>query len=317
MPKRRRRSFTAEFKKSLGLAAVSSETRREAILTLMAEYPVRLICRATGWPRSSVYRETAPADTEDRLRRAIGRLAARWPTYGYRRLTAMLRREGWSINGKRVRWLMTEMGLKGKAPVRRRRTTNSRHDFPRYPNLVEDLEVTRPDQVWVADITYVRLRGEFVYLAVVMDVFTRRVRGWELGRGLDQGLTLAALKRAMRNGRRPEVHHSDQGVQYAATAYTELLAGRGVAISMVAAGKPEENGFAERLMRTIKEEEVDLSEYEDLAEARGHLGRFLDDVYSTKRIHSSLGYLTPAEFEQQWLRGQRAASLIMSGGPPR
>ena len=123
----------------------------------------------------------------------------------------MLRREGWSVNGKRVRRLMAEMGLKGKAPVRRRRTTDSRHDFPRYPNLVEGLVVARPDQVWVADITYVRLREEFVYLAVLMDVFTRRVRGWELGRSLDQGLTLAALRRAMREGRRPEVHHSDQG----------------------------------------------------------------------------------------------------------
>ena len=134
---------------------------------------------------------------------ALGRLAARWPTYGYRRLTVMLRREGWSVNGKRVRRLMAEMGLKGKAPVRRRRTTDSRHDFPRYPNLVERLEVTRPDQVWVADITYVKLREEFVYLAVLMDVFTRRVRGWELGRSLDQGLTLAALRRAMRGADGP------------------------------------------------------------------------------------------------------------------
>ena len=149
------------------------------------------------------------------------------------------------------------------------------------------------------DITYVRLREEFVYLAVVMDVFARRVRGWEF----DQGLTLAALRRAMRR-RRPEVHHSDQGVQYAATAYTDLLAGRRVAISMAAIGKPEENGFAERLMRTIREEEIDLSEYRDFADAYGQLGRFLDDVYNRKRIHSSLGYLTPAEFERQWLKRQ-------------
>ncbi len=169
----------------------------------MDEYPLRLICRATGWPRSSIYREDAPAADEGRLRRALGRLTARWPTYGYRRLTAMLRREGWSVNGKRVRRLMAEMGLKGKAPVRRRRTTDSRHDFPRYPNLVGGLEVTRPDHVWVADITYVRLREEFVYLAVLMDVFTRRVRGWELGRGLDQGLTLSALKQAMRERSSP------------------------------------------------------------------------------------------------------------------
>ena len=201
---------------------------------------------------------------------------------------------------------MAEMGLQGKAPVRRQRTTDSRYDFPRYPNLVVGLVVTRPDQVWVADITYVRLREEFVYLAVLMDVFTRRVRGWELGRNLDQGLTLAALRRAMRGGRRPEVHHSDQGVQYAATAYTDLLAGRYVAISMAAVGKPEENGFAERLMRTIREEEIDLTEYRDFADAYGQMGRFLDDVYNRKRIHSSLGYLTRAEFEQRWLRGQGA-----------
>ena len=166
----------------------------------------------------------------------------------------------------------------------------------------------RSDHVSVADNTYMRLREEFVYLAVLMDVFTRRVRGWELGRGLDQGLTQAALWRAMRRGRRPDIHHSDQGVQYAATAYTDLLASRGVAISMAAVGKPEENGFAERLVRTIREEEIDLSEYRDFADAYGQLGRFLDDVYK-KRIHSALGYLTPAEFEQQWLRGQRAASF--------
>jgi transposase InsO family protein len=221
----------------------------------------------------------------------------------------MLRREGWSVNGKRVRRLMAEMGLKGKAPVRRRRTTDSRHDFTRYPNLVERLEVTRPDQVWVADITYVRLREEFVYLAIVMDVFTRRVRGWDLGRSLDQGLTLAALSPAMRRGRRPEIHHSDQGVHYASTAYTDLLASRGVAISMAAVGKPEENGFAERLMRTVKEEEIDLSEYRDFADASGQLGRFLDAVYNHKRIHLSLGYLTPAEFERQWLQGQKAMTL--------
>jgi putative transposase len=239
----------------------------------------------------------------------LGRLAARWPTYGYRRLTRMLRREGWQVNEKRVRRVMHELGLCGKAPVRNHRTTDSKHDFPRYPNLVAGLEVVRPEQVWVADITYVRLHEDFVYLAVLMDVFTRRIRGWELGRRLDQGLSLSALKRAMRRGRRPEIHHSDQGVQYAATAYTELLAGRGVAISMAAVGKPEENGFAERLMRTIKEEEVDLSEYRDFADAYGQLGRFLDDVYNRKRIHSSLGYLTPAEFEQQWLRSQEPAAL--------
>ena len=154
-----------------------------------------------------------------------------------------------------------------------------------------------------------RLRADFVYLAVLMDVFTRCVRGWELGRSLDGGLTLRALGRALR-GRHPEVHHSDQGVQYAATAYVERLAAAGTAASRAAVGAPEENGYAERLMRTIKEEEVDLSEYEGFADARRQLGRFLDAVYNRKRIHSSLGYLTPREFEQQWLKEQSNATAL-------
>ena len=200
---------------------------------------------------------------------------------------------------------MADLGLSGAAPVRRKRTTDSNHGFPRWPNLVEGLEVVRPDQVWVADITYIRLRRDFVYLAVIMDVFTRLIRGWHLGRGLDGGLTLQALERAQAQGR-PEIHHSDQGVQYAAAAYVRRLTSRGVSISMAAVGKPEENGFAERLMRTIKEEEVDLSEYLDYADALRQLGRFLDAVYNHKRIHSALGYLTPAEFEEQWRSRQPA-----------
>jgi putative transposase len=277
-------------------------------MTLAGEYPVRLLCRALGWPRAGLYRTSAPPAGEADLRRAVERLAGAWPTYGYRRLTAMLRREGRSVNAKRVRRVMAELGLQGKAPARRVRTTDSAHAFPRYPNLVEGLAVERPDQVWVADITYVRLRAEFVYLAVLMDVFTRRIRGWELSRSLDQSLTLAALGRALRFGA-PEVHHSDQGVQYAATDYVRRLTARGVAISMAAVGKPEENGYAERLMRTIKEEEVALTEYQDFADARRQLGRFLDAVYNRKRIHSSLGYLTPEEFEQQWRAGR-------AGQPP-
>jgi transposase InsO family protein len=166
--------------------------------------------------------------------------------------------------------------------------------------------VGRPDQVWVADITYIRLMNEFIYLSVIMDVFTRCIRGWHLGRSLEQELTLTSLEVALERGR-PEIHHSDQGVQYAATAYVEMLIAAGAAISMASVGEPEENGYAERLMRTIKEEEVDLSEYEDFSDALRGLGWFLDDVYNRKRIHSSLGYLTPAEFEQQWIstRGSR------------
>ena len=163
--------------------------------------------------------------------------------------------------------------------------------------------------MWVADITYVRVRSEFVYLAVLMDVFTRAIRGCELSRSLDGGLTLTALGRAVRRGR-PGIHHSDQGVQYAAAAYVERLAAVGAAISMAAVGVPEENGYAERLIRTIKEEEVALTEYRDYPDARRQLGRFLDAVYNRKRIHSSLGYLTPAEYEQQWQADRRGPPVV-------
>jgi putative transposase len=278
-------------------------------MALTHEYPVRLVCRATGWPRSSLYAAATPPADEAELRQALTRLAGEWPTYGYRRLTALVRREGRAVNAKRVRRVMRELGLAATPPPRRARTTDSNHPFPRYPNLVADLTVTRPDQVWVADITYVRVRSEFVYLAVLMDVFTRVIRGWELSRSLDQGLTLAALGRAVRRGR-PEIHHSDQGVQYAAAAYVERLRAVGAAISMAAVGVPEENGFAERLVRTIKEEEVALTEYRDYPDARGQLGRFLDAVYNRKRIHSALGYLTPAEFEQQWRADRRGSPVV-------
>jgi putative transposase len=269
-------------------------------MKLAKTYPIRLVCRLLDVPRSSVYysRRHAPVD-EAMLKNALLDLAGEWPTYGYRRLTAMMRRLDWPVNGKRVRRWMHELNLQGTPPPRQPRTTNSNHAFPRYPNLVKDLEITRPNQVWVADITYIRLRREFVYLAVLMDVFTRSIRGWHLGRGLDQGLTLAALERALVVAI-PQVHHSDQGLQYAATAYVERLQKLNVTLSMAAVGEPRENGYAERLMRTIKEEEVDLSDYEDYADARRQIRQFLDDVYNVKRIHSALGYLTPKEFEEQW-----------------
>jgi putative transposase len=274
------------------------------MLLLHEQFPIKTLCEALGLPRSSAYYQVQP-DEDRPVREALIELAGQWPTYGYRRLTVMLQRQGHAVNGKRVRRLMHELGIVGEAPRRKPRTTDSAHAFPRYPNLVEGLEVTHPDQVWVADITYIRLRKEFIYLSVIMDVFTRCIRGWHLSRSLEQELTITALERALGRGA-PEIHHSDQGVQYAATAYVELLRSRGVGISMANVGVPEENGYAERLMRTIKEEEVDLTEYEDLPDAWRQLGRFLDQVYNTKRIHSALGYLTPSEFEQQWLDARHA-----------
>jgi putative transposase len=268
-------------------------------MKLAKTYPIRLLCRLLGTPRSSVYYEPNRASDEDVHKKALLDLAAEYPTYGYRRLTVMLKRAGHPANAKRVRRWMHELNLAAAPPARRVRTTDSRHDFPRYDNLVKDLKIKRPDHVWVADITYIRLRDEFVYLAVVMDVFTRSIRGWHLGRDLDHGLTLTVGV--------PRIHHSDQGVQYAATGYVNHLTKRRVRLSMAAVGEPRENGFAERLMRTIKEEEVDLSEYADFADARRQIGRFIDAVYNVKRIHSSLGYLTPKEFEMKWTIAHKRA----------
>jgi putative transposase len=269
---------------------------------------VRLLCDLLGCSRSSYYYHAKQKD-EAEVKSAIQTVAAEWPTYGYRRVTKQMQRQGWDINKKRVRRLMREMGLLARAKRKGRRTTQSEHEFPRYPNLIQGLEIVGPDQVWVSDITYIRLRSEFVYLAVIMDVFSRSLRGWQLGRSLDQSLTLIALDRALAE-HRPEIHHSDQGIQYAATAYIEMLRAVGAEISMAESGEAWQNGYAERLIRTIKEEEVDLSEYEDYNDAVFQLGRFLNDVYQHKRIHSSLGYLTPAEFEERWRREREPSAGV-------
>ena len=274
---------------------------------LAQDYPTTLACDVLGCPRSSYYYQLRVLE-EKELRAAIEQVVSDWPTYGSRRIVAQLRRQGLVVNRKRVSRLLSEMGLQIKRKYKRRNTTDSDHPFPRYPNLVQDLEIMRPEQVWVADITYVALFTEFVYLAVIMDVFTRGIRGWHLGRSLDQELTLTALRRGL-SDHRPEIHHSDQGVQYAATAYVEMLGDHDVRISMAEVGAAWQNGYAERLMRTIKEEAVDLSEYRDYGDAYRQIGRFLDNVYMQKRIHSSLGYLTPAEFEAEWMQSQSRSQV--------
>jgi putative transposase len=268
-------------------------------MQLKSEYPVAVICEVLDYPRSQVYYQAqAPVD-ESEIKAVIVTIAGKYPTYGYRRITAQLQRQGHKINHKRVARLMAELGIMGKRPQKRKRTTNSNHGYRRYPNRVMNLQVERPNQVWVGDITYIRLQEEFVYLAVLMDVFTRSIRGWHLARSMDQSLTLRALEKGLEKGV-PDIHHSDQGVQYAATAYVNLLDQQGVAISMAEVGAAWQNGYAERLMRTIKEEEVDLSEYRNFAEAYQQIEQFLEDVYMEKRIHSSLGYLTPSEYEMNW-----------------
>jgi putative transposase len=271
------------------------------IRTLVQEhgYAVRSACALLDLAPSSYYYQGRATDRQ--LEADLKKEAGQHPTYGTRRLLHQLRRKPYryQVNRKHIQRLARRFGL--LRPVKRRkvRTTDSQHPYPRYENLVKGLEVVRPDEVWVSDITYIRLQSDFVYLAIVLDVFTRAVRGWCLSRTIDQQLTLDALVMALQE-HRPQIHHSDQGVQYASSAYVELLQLLGVHISMAAVGKAEENGYAERFMRTIKEEEVDLSEYRDFADANQQIGIFIQDVYMTKRIHSSLGYLTPAEFEDSY-----------------
>lgn len=254
-------------------------------------YPVELACDLLDLSRSSYYYRIRPKNDPAAIS-AMKVIAGQFPTYGILRMTNQLRRSPYMlvVNHKRVEQIMGQEGLLQPRRRIKCRTTNSEHPYPRYPNLVKDLEVSQPEQVWVSDITYIRLGYGFVYLAIVMDVFTRAIRGWALSKTLDGELTLLALRFALAQ-HCPQIHHSDQGLQYAAGAYTALLLQHRVQISMAAVGKAEENGYAERFMRTIKEEEVSLSEYRNFSDAKSQIGHFIDQVYMTKRIHSSLGYL--------------------------
>jgi putative transposase len=269
-------------------------TKRQTIQVSSSEYPTRMLCSVLDIAPSTYYYEPQGHDDLGLLS-WIEDVLLRFPTYGYRRVTKQLHRESHPVNHKRVLRVMRENDL--LAVVKRGvQTTQSGHNYGRYPNLVKDLDVVRPDQVWCADITYVRLRLQFVYLAIILDIFTRSLRGWHLGRTLSSDLASTALERALTE-RQPEIHHSDQGVQYAAHGYVARLQALGAQVSMAAVGQPTENPYAERVIRTIKEEEVYLNEYEDFADAYRRIGHFIGDVYQTKRIHSALGYLTPAEFE--------------------
>jgi len=268
---------------------------------LSQTYPVSMSCAVLSLPRSSYYHRGQGRD-EGGQREAIRDVAGRFPTYGSRRIKAQLERApyGIELGRSRVRQLMREMNLLVNPKRRRVKTTDSQHGRCRFPNLVKGIRASRPDQIWVADITYLRVRSDDVYLAILMDQFSRAIRAWNLNWSLGEGLALLPLKQALERYRAPEIHHSDQGAQYAAKAYVRLLQDAGTQISMAAVGKPSQNGYAERLIRTIKEEEVYLSEYRNIAEARQQLGHFIDVVYPQQRIHSALGYLTPAEIEATW-----------------
>ena len=255
--------------------------------------------------RSGFYRFDGSAEAgPDRhmdLRDTIQRIALEWPSYGRPRITAELRRRGWTVNPKLVYRLMREDNL---LCVRKRKfvvTTDSNHARKVYPNLARDMVLTAPDQLWRADITYIRLREEFVFLAVILDAYSRRVIGWALDRTMEDSLTLTALRMALsrRTVRPGLVHHSDRGSQYASNDYTDLLKANGIAISMSRKGNPWDNAACESFMKTLKYEQVLRNDYRDLAEARASIAGFLEKVYNHKRLHSALGYLPPVEFEAQ------------------
>ena len=271
--------------------------------SLSEDYPVSARCAVLNLARSSYYHQAKPREHQS-LREAIAAVAVREPTYGSRRVAVELNRAARSPAAGRhlVRRLMREMDLDIKLKKARGCGTDSRHGYRRYRNLTKGVKPKCPDQVWVADITYVPVGSRFVYLAVIMDVFTRSVRGWYLSWSSGQDLTLTALQKALDRHPAPEIHHSDQGGQYAAKAYVKLLRDRGTQISMAAKGKPSENGYVERLIRTIKEEEVYRSEYQNIDEAQEQLRYFIDVVYNQLRPHSALGYQSPAEFEAAWLK---------------
>lgn len=261
---------------------------------LAQEFPVEMLCALLDCPRSSYYYQEASEDAS--VRDAIEQIAATFPRYGYRRITAELLRRGQRVNHKRVLRIMHEECL--LVSVKRYvRPAYQRHELPRHPNLIRNVPPEYANHIWGSDFTYIRLRREWVYLAVILDLFTRAIRGWHLGRDMTERLVTTALEKALANHAAPTIHHSDQGVQYCAAGYVTRLQEAGVQVSMSAAGCPTENAFVERVIRTLKEEEVALNEYTDFSDAQQRIGQFLDDVYNTKRVHSSLGYRTPAEYE--------------------
>ena len=272
--------------------------------------PLHRMCQILGLSRSLLYRRPAQKSAAEAqeavLVSAIDQIVLRFPGYGYRRVTAQLAREGHAVNHKRVLRLMQEQGLLCRLKRRWVKTTDSEHGLRTYPNLLQGKKVSDLsglNQVWVADITYVRLGdgSGFCYVAAILDAFSRRVVGWHMSRDIDAELALAALEKAL-EWRNPEpgwIHHSDQGVQYACRGYVGRLAAAGAQISMSRRGCPRDNAQAESFFRTLKVEEVYLQEYGGFAQASACIGQFIEAVYNQKRLHSTLGYLPPAEFEQQ------------------
>ena len=273
------------------------------------------MCELAGVSRAGLYRsweKREPTTAEMALRDAIQRATLVRRYYGYRRITRYIRRQGFVVGAKKVRRVMQEDNL---LAIRRRKfvaTTDSDHPYRVYPNLAQHLELTDINQLWVADITYVRLQQEFVYVAIVLDAYSRRVIGWALERSLDSRLALDALEKSI-HSRQPKpglVHHSDRGSQYASAGYVRLLESCGAVLSMSRPGRPWENGKCESFIKTLKQEELDARLYGSFEELRDHLTEFIEKIYNPTRLHSALAYCSPIEFEEQQANRESAAEWM-------
>lgn len=275
------------------------------------ELPVQRLCDLAALPRSSYYRASQPPeprpDPNEEVLQKIQTICHEMPRYGSPRVTKELQRRGFRVNHKRVSRLMVKANLCCRRKKRFVRTTDSKHGYRIYPHVAKDILPLRPDQLWRADITYVRLPQQFVYLAVILDAFSRRVVGWALSRHIDAQLTLSALRMAIesRHVTPGLVHHSDRGAQYACDEYIALLREHNFTISMSRKGNPYDNAMAESFMKTLKTEEVYINDYNTVSEAAINIHQFIEIVYNSKRLHSSLGYLTPCEKEAEYHNTQK------------
>lgn len=276
---------------------------------------LRTVCQALDTTRTAYLHWVEHKDQktgDEELLKQVHKIARDFPTYGYRRVTAELKRQKICVNRKKVLKTMKKHGLLAKQKKRfKPKTTDSEHNLHVYPNLIKNLEVTSLNQVWQADITYVTLLRGFVYLAVIIDRFSRKCVGWQLSRNIDAQLCLDALQKALRSrkklGIEGLIHHSDRGVQYACSEYVALLEQQGIKPSMSAKGYAYDNAHAESFIKTVKYDEVRLNEYQDFNDAYQNIKKFIEEVYNRKRLHSAIGYKPPAEYEQEHLKKKRVA----------